>query len=164
MSSDLQRFLRAVRTLARLGDKYDLKNHLDTLEKYATAKQKDDVLNASALLDPIAQALVKQRLEHVEHRCRQCGHNLDTTLIPNALLGIKTPGMQVSLSERRADRQYCDPTCRQRAYRARVTAKAAKREQKRHVVTDSTAKRSLKRHGNGASDPPAIAEMDGGRS
>lgn len=151
MTNDLQRFLRAVRTLAKLADKYDRKNHLDTLEKYATAKQKEHVLNAHGLLDPIAQALLKQRVANAKRRCRQCDRDLDTSVIPNAVLGIKEPGMQVLFAERRADAQYCSDDCRQKAYRSRVTAKAAKRERKRNGVTASTAKQKHKRNGNGTS-------------
>lgn len=148
--NDLQGFFRAVRALAKLGGKHGLETHLDALGKHATAKQKEDVMNASAMLDPIAKALLQHRVNHVERRCRQCGQNLDTSVLPNAMLGIEAPGMQVFLSERRPDAQYCGPTCRQSAYRARVvTAKTAKHERKRHVVTDEDGEATASRNDDG---------------
>lgn len=103
MSSDLQRFLRAVRTLAKLADKYDRETHLDALGRYATKKQEDDLLSVGAFLDDIGQQLLRQRLA-AKHSCRQCGND-----VHNVLVGTT----YVVGAGRRTAAQYCSPACRQ---------------------------------------------------
>lgn len=116
MSSDFDRFLRAVRTLAKLAWKYDKETWLNDLGRYATVKQESDVWFVGDYLDEIGMVLSKRR---VEPRCRQCGDKI------NIRRGDDEP-------DARADAQYCGPKCRQRAYRGRVTASAPKRKRKRN--------------------------------
>jgi hypothetical protein len=109
-SSDLQRFLRAVRTLAKLARTYDEDAFLDGLGRYATVPQEADVWFVGTFLDDIGRELSMRRIERC---CRQCGKEISD----NVRYGEQDP---------RADAQYCGPACRQRAYRSRVTTRTPK--------------------------------------
>jgi hypothetical protein len=112
MSSDLQRFLRAIQTLSKLAGKYGEEAFLEALGRYATVKQEDDVHFVGEFLDGIGCELQKRR---VERRCRQCGNEIQY----NARYDNR---------DARADAVYCSPACRQRAYRRRVTANTQTRD------------------------------------
>jgi hypothetical protein len=135
MNSDLQRFLHAVRTLAKLARTYDDEAFLEALGRYATVQQEGDVWFVGTFLDGIGSELSKRR---VDRRCRQCGKEIMT---PNqriaGMLGVSAGTVRADVGENderdvRADAQYCGPACRQRAYRSRVTANAEKRKPKRN--------------------------------
>ena len=130
MSSDLDCFLRAVRTLAKLAQKYGVEPFLNDLGRYATVKQEEDVWFVGDFLDEIGLLLKGRR---VEPRCRQCGDEINI-------------GRADDERDARADAQYCGPKCRQRAYRSRVTASAPKRKRKRSIslrLGQQTAQRAV---------------------
>jgi hypothetical protein len=116
MSSDLQRFLRAVRTLEKLWHKYPEEAFLEALGRYATTKQESEVWGVGTFLDDIGRELSKRC---VRLCCRQCGKEIEDD--------VRYDGGYA-----RADAQYCGAACRQRAYRSRVTASTPNRERKRN--------------------------------
>jgi hypothetical protein len=118
MSSDLQRFLRAVRTLAKLARTYGDEAVLDALGQHATLKQEGDVRFVGGFLDDIGKELYERSGDPVPH-CRQC----DKEICNDVRYNDRDP---------RADAQYCGPACRQKAYRSRVTANTAKHNRKRN--------------------------------
>jgi hypothetical protein len=112
MSSDLDRFLHAVRTLAKLAHKYRDEDFIESLGRYATVKQEGEVWFVGTFCDDIGREL-HERL--VESRCRQCGGD------------ICNDDRDV-----RADAQYCSAKCRQKAHRSRVTASTTNSGAKRN--------------------------------
>jgi len=60
MTSDLDRLLRAVRTLAKIARTYDTEHLLDVLGQYATLKQEGEVTFVGAFLDEIGQELCRR--------------------------------------------------------------------------------------------------------
>ena len=95
MSSDLQRFLRAVKTIAKLAWKYPDEAFLEALGRYATVQQEDDVGFVGEFLDEIGRELSKRR---VRPCCRQC----DKEICDDVRYDDRNP---------RADAQYCGPRC-----------------------------------------------------
>jgi hypothetical protein len=116
MSSDLQRFLGAVRTLAKLAHEYNTEPFLEALGRYATVKQEGEVWFVGTFLDEIGEELSKRR---VRPCCRECGKEI---------------ACDVRYDDRdpRADALYCSPACRQSAYRSRVADKDQKHKRKRN--------------------------------
>jgi hypothetical protein len=115
MSSDLQRFLRAVQTLNKLAHKYSEEGFLEALGRYATVKQEEDVFFVGTFLEDIGRELQNRRVE-VDRPCRQCGRQID----------------DYDNRDARADAVYCSSACRQRAYRRRVTADNQNRPRNRN--------------------------------
>ena len=124
MTSDLDRLLRAVRTLAKIAHEYDNEHLLDVLGEYATVKQEDDVAFVGTWLSDISEELHKRNVvdgyEQSYPHCRQCGKEIDDVRYDDSGRGP------------RADAQYCGQGCRQAAYRDRVAAKTAKPKRKRN--------------------------------
>jgi hypothetical protein len=111
MSSDLDRFLRAVRTLTKLAHKHpDDSVWIEALGRHATVKQEGDVWFVGTFLDDIGRELSQRRVEEDYPRC-VCGREIENA---------------------RTDAKYCSRKCRQRAYRKRVTADPTKHERKRN--------------------------------
>jgi hypothetical protein len=121
MSNDLQRFLGAVRTLAKLAFEYNDEAWLEALGRYATVKQEHDVHFVGEFLDQIGRELRDRR---VAPCCRECGKEINIDRSDDQ-------------ADARADALYCSPACRQSAYRSRVA--------------DKTGKHMRKRNGDGAS-------------
>jgi hypothetical protein len=113
MSSDLDRFLRAVRTLAKLAHKYGDDCFLDALGRYAAVKQEGEVWFVGTFLDDIGRELADRRVEP-KRICAECGNDDADRLYD------------------RSDSRYCSAKCRQKAYRKRVTGKASPRAGKRN--------------------------------
>lgn len=115
MTSDLDRLLRAVRTLRRLLGEYGEEAVTEGLGRFATAKQENVVWAVGAMLDKIGQELSSRR---VHSRCPECGEMI-------------TAGLG------RADAVYCSAGCKQAAYRARVAANTAKPKRMRNGTSTS---------------------------
>jgi hypothetical protein len=137
MSSDLQRFLYAVRTLEKLAWKYGgAEAWLEALGRWATVRQEDEVWFVGDFLEHIGEELSKRRVER-PLCCRQCGKEIrigNETIAK--VLGVTTATVCMDVGqvyERvRANALYCSPACRQKAYRSRVTAKSAQPKRKRN--------------------------------
>jgi len=125
MNSDLDRFLRAVRKLCRLVDKYTQEAFAEALGRYASVKQEGEVWFVGTFLDDIGTILSNRRGDWDGQHCRQCGKRIHD----NARYNDR---------DARPDVRYCSPRCRQRAYRGRR-------------VTDSTLKCAPKRNGRSIS-------------
>jgi hypothetical protein len=139
MTSDLDRLLRAVRTLAKIARTYDAEHLLDVLGQYATLKQEGELRFVGTFLDDIGEELYKRSGDPVPH-CQQC----DKEICDDVRYDDRDP---------RADAQYCGPACRQKAYRDRVKAKAKKHKPKRnendgnrHFVSAKAAKAEARRN------------------
>ncbi len=153
MTSDLDRLLRAVRTLAKIASTYDTEHLLDVLGQYATLKQEGEVRFVAAFLDEIGQELFKRSGDPRPH-CQQC----DKEICDDVRYDDRDP---------RADAQYCGPACRQKAYRDRVKAKAKKRKPKRnendenrHFVAAKAAKAEARRNACPAIATALLARRD----
>jgi hypothetical protein len=128
MSSDLDRFLRAVRTLARLAHKYGDDSFMEALGRYATVKQEGEVWFVGTFLDDIGSELSKRCVEQTTRICAECGGE-----------GVGRKDRDDTLN--RPNSRYCSAKCRQKAYRKRVTGKASPRAGKRNGKRHGTRKR-----------------------
>jgi hypothetical protein len=123
MSSDLSRFLRAVKTLAKLAWKYPDDAWTEALGPYATVKQEGEVWFVGPWLSEIADELDRRRQRRGDARpCSECGKDI--------LNNIRYDNRGA-----RSDARYCSPKCKQKAYRKRaVTARAHATDNKRNEL------------------------------
>jgi hypothetical protein len=117
-SSDLSRFLRAVKTLAKLARQYSYEDFVEALGRWASVQEEGDVWFVGTSLDDIGRELADRR-DGSDPHCRQCG-------------GVIESNVRYDERKPRTDAHYCSPKCRQKAYRKRVTANAPKRKDKRN--------------------------------
>src|SRR5262245_54734066 len=109
MTGDLDRFLRAVRTLARLAKEYSDEAFVEALMSDTTANDKHEAWFVGEFLMDIAHELKKRKEEwDAKIHCKQCGRWIEE-------------GRKARKDNRRgrSDGQYCTSACRQAAYRKR---------------------------------------------
>lgn len=124
MASDLQRLLRAAKTIARLAWKYDQKDIAAALLKHTTQRERQDVSFISQYLVDVWE-LYHQAEREAELRCCECGDSVHEW----------KDGLA------RSDARYCSPKCRQRAYRKRMTANRAASGRRCNDTTDRDGSR-----------------------
>lgn len=112
MASDLQRLLRAAKTIAWLAWKYEQKDIAAALLKHCTQREREDVSLIGQYLVDVWE-LYHQAEREAEPRCREC----------NSSVHEWKDGLA------RSDAR-CSPKCRQRAYRKRMTANRSASDRK----------------------------------
>jgi hypothetical protein len=120
MPSDLQRLMRAVRTLSKLAQKYREEDVAAALLKHCTRRQRPDFPFVGQFLLDLHE-LYRKPEEDAEPRCCECGDFIH--------YNFKDRGIA------RSDARYCRPACRQKAHRKRVTANRAGGRQRRNAAT-----------------------------
>lgn len=124
--TDLQRLMRAVKTISRLARKYRQEDVAAALLKHVSQRDRESVAFVGGYLSDVWE-LYKEPEREAEPRCCECGKNIcDIKACECAKHGIDEDLLP------RTDARYCSAKCRQRAYRKRV---AANRSTKAAAVT-----------------------------
>ena len=111
---DLERLMRAVRTIERLAWKHDCKDAAAVLMEHCSCKDRDAAAFAGYWLVEVWE-LNRKAHQESNPRCVECGDDVE--------------GKRDVV---RSDASYCSPACRQRAYRKRVTAPLPAERSKRN--------------------------------